>query len=223
MKIIELDGHPLLGNALTILRNKKSSGGEFRNAANIVSKFLAIETARDILPVREVKIETLVGQTTGTVIDDSKKIILVPILRSGLAMLPMLQEVIPNYDIGFVGQKRDEATAEPKEYYCNIPVNHGSPDVYRVVILDPMIATGGSAAATIKLLVEKYKIPQEIIYLVAIVAAPEGLELLSETFSQVTVLIAARDERLNAKKFIVPGFGDFGDRFFGSEKPKEVI
>lgn len=220
MEIIELEKHPLLGNALTILRSKKSSGSEFRNAANIVSKFLAIETARDILPVRNIEIETPVGRTAGVIIDDSEKILLVPILRSGLAMLPVFQETIPNYDIGFVGQKRDEITAEPKEYYCNIPAN--SESIHRVVILDPMIATGGSAVATIKLLVEKYKIPQEIIYLIAIVAAPEGLKLLAKTFPYIVVLVAAQDERLNAKKFIVPGLGDFGDRFFGAEKPKEV-
>ncbi|MBU4368610.1 uracil phosphoribosyltransferase [Patescibacteria group bacterium] len=205
------------------LRNKKSSPSIFRSAADRVSELLAIETAVDILPTRDIEIETPIGQTTGTIIDDSKKILLVPILRSGLAMLPMFQKVIPNYDIGFVGQKRDEITAEPKEYYCNIPVNHEPLDVHLVVILDPMIATGGSAVATIKVLVEKYKIPQDIIYLVAIVAAPEGLELLNETFPQVTVFVAAKDESLNAKKFIVPGFGDFGDRFFGSEKPEEVI
>lgn len=223
MNVIELDEHPLLGDALTKLRNKKSSGSEFRAAATVVSKFLAMETARDVLPVRDIKIETPVGLTIGITIDDSKKIILVPILRSGVAMLPMFQKVIPNFDVGFVGQKRDEITAEAKEYYCNIPINHDLASIHRVVILDPMIATGGSAFATIKLLVEKYKIPQDIIYLVAIVAAPEGLELLSRTFPQVTILLAAQDEKLNNKKFIVPGLGDFGDRFFGSEKPEEVI
>lgn len=221
MQIIELDKHPLLGNALTMLRNKKSRGSEFRNAANIVSKFLAIETAR-VLSVRDIEIETPIGRTKGVIIDDSEKILLVPILWSGLAMLPVFQETIPNYDIGFAGQKRDETTAEPKEYYCNIPANSES-DIHRVVILDPMIATGGSAVATIKLLVEKYKIPWEIIYLVAIVAAPEGLKFLAKTFPYTVVLVAARDERLNAQKFIVPGLGDFGDRFFGSENPEGVI
>lgn len=222
MEIIKLDEHPLFGNALAVLRNKKSSRSEFQIAAATVSKFLAIKTTRDVLPVRDVKIETPVGQAAGIIIDDREKILLVPILRSGLAMLPAFQEIIPNYDIGFVGQKRDEITAEPKEYYCNIPANSGS-DIYRVVILDPMIATGGSAVATIKLLVEKYKIPQEIIYLAAIVAAPDGLKLLAKNFPYIAVFIAAIDKGLNNEKFIIPGLGDFGDRYYGSEKSDEVI
>ncbi len=223
MEIIELEEHPLLGNALARIRDKQSGSSEFRNAANIVSGFLAVEATKDILPIKTIKIETPLKQMTVSVIDVSKRILLVPILRSGLAMLPAFQKIVPNYDIGFVGQKRDETTAEPKEYYCNIPVNSGLLSIHKVVILDPMIATGGSAVATVKILVGKYKILPEKIYLVAIVAAPKGLELLNSVFPRITVMVAAIDEGLNDKKFIVPGLGDFGDRYYGSEKPEEVI
>lgn len=218
MEIIELEKHPLFSNALAMIRDKRSGRSEFRNAAATISEFLAIEATKDILSVKEIEIETPLKRTEASIVDGSKRILLVPILRSGLAMLPAFQKVIPNYDIGFVGQKRDEVTAAPKEYYCNIPMNSSKSNIGHVLILDPMIATGGSAVATVKILVEKYKIAPEKVYLVAIVAAPEGLELLNSVFPRITVVVAAIDEGLNDKKFIVPGLGDFGDRYYGSEK-----
>lgn len=223
MEVIELDAHPLLGNAMAILRDKQSGRSEFRTAAVTISEFLAIEILRDVLSVKTVEIETPLERTTVSVIDN-RRILLVPILRSGLAMLPVFQKVIPNYDIGFVGQKRDEITAVPKEYYCNIPAVNSSEksDLDTILILDPMIATGGSAVATVKILVEKYKILPEKIYLVAIVAAPEGLNLLNSVFPQITVMVAAIDAGLNDRKFIVPGLGDFGDRYYGSEYPEKI-
>lgn len=222
MKTIEIYEHPLVGDAMAILRNKESNKNEFRIAAAIISEFLAVEVTKDILPAKVIKVETPLEQATVSVIDNNKKVILVPILRSGLAMLPMFQKIIPNYDIGFVGQKRDEITAAPREYYCNIPMNSEKSNIGHALILDPMIATGGSAVATIKILVKKYKIMPEKIYLAAIVAAPEGLKLLNDVFPQITVIVAAIDNGLNDRKFIVPGLGDFGDRYYGSEDVENI-
>lgn len=212
MVIKELNRHPILEDAMGRLRNRNTGTQEFRTAANTVFEFLAFEVTK-LFPVREIRIETPVGNTTTEMLDNSCRTILVPILRSGITMLPVFQRWIPNCDIGFIGQRRDEITARPEEYYFNIPPISRENSV---LILDPMIATGGSAAATIQALLEEGAEEKQM-HIVAVIAAPEGLDLLKETFPEIEITVATIDKKLNDQKFIVPGLGDFGDRYNGTE------
>jgi len=212
MVVEELNKHPILEDAISRLRNKNTGTQEFRTVADTVFELLAFKVT-ELLPVREIEVETPVGNIMAKVLDNSHRTILVPIIRSGITMLPVFQKWIPNCDIGFIGQERDEVTAKPKEYYFNIPSISQEDSV---LVLDPMIATGGSAAATIRALLEK-KIEEKQIHIVAVIAAPEGLDLLKETFPEIRITVARIDEKLNDQKFIVPGLGDFGDRYNGTE------
>lgn len=178
--------------SLTTLRNRKATTGVFRNSAHKVALILAKEVSR-----RTPK---------------EKKIILVPILRAGLALLPAFIEKFPEARVGFIGLKRDEKTFEPKAYYKNIPKISKND---RVIILDPMLATGGSAVAGARTLLGEGAREENIIF-VGVISAPEGLENLQKNFPRIDVIIAAHDKKLNKKGYIVPGLGDFGDRYFGN-------
>lgn len=212
MVIKEIDEHPLLDDAIGRLRYSGTEKWEFREASEIVFKFLVFEITKS-LKIRETAIKTPVGHIKSKTIDISCRTVLIPILRSGAAMLPAFQKWIPNCDVGFIGQERNEETAKPREYYSNIPLIYPEDSV---LILDPMIATGGSVIATISALLEK-GVEEKQIQIVAVIGAPEGLELLGKTFPEISVTVATIDEKLNDQKFIVPGLGDFGDRYYGTE------
>jgi len=196
---------------LTILRDKKTKCLQFRHAATIVADLLAHQTLLQ-LNTKTVTIDTPLAKTSG--IQRINDIVLIPILRSGITMLPAFLCYFPDAPIGVVGLKREEKTAEAHLYYHNFPPL--TPE-HQIIILDPMLATGGTAVETIALL-KKYGIQENKIIFVSIVSAPEGINKIRTAFPTVTIITAAEDERLNAKKFIVPGLGDFGDRYFGTEE-----
>ncbi len=195
---------------ITTLRDKNSTRAQFQEAAHQLAHVLA-QQAAEHLSIQEIDIQTPLVQTTGVKLERAP--MLLPILRSGIALLPAFQSYFPGAAIGIVGLQRDETTAQASMYYENIPPL--KPDD-QIIILDPMLATGGTAVETVKLLIEKGAQQKNIIF-VAIVSAPEGLENLQSHFPKVKVLIAVEDEKLNSDKFILPGLGDFGDRYFGSE------
>lgn len=174
----------------TALRNKKTKTEEFRKSAHEVAHKLAKEVSR---------------HTT------KKRIILVPILRAGLALLPAFIEKFPEASVGFIGLKRNEKTLKPKAYYQNIPKISKNDTV---IVLDPMIATGGSAVAGITALVKAGARKENIIF-VGVISAPEGIANLQKNFPLVRILCAEYDKKLDKRGYIVPGLGDFGDRYFG--------
>lgn len=194
---------------LSLLRDKKTTAPAFRRAADQLGTFLAFKVA-EMLEVVELSIETPVAKTKGYQLKHN--IVLIPILRAGIAMLNPFMQVFPSSKVGFVGIKRDEKTALPHLYYENIPEIQAQ-DV--VIILDPMIATGGSGGVVIDLLKDRKISMNHVIY-TGMVAAPEGIELLQKLAPEMRVVAAEIDDRLNDKKFIMPGLGDFGDRYFGT-------
>ena len=196
--------------SMTTLRNKKTSMAKFRQAAEKLSIILAHE-ASTFLKTKKIEIETPLDKTSGTEFDSD--VVLIPILRSGLVLLPAFLEFYPQATVGFVGMKRDEKTAIAKLYYQNIPTIKPNG---QVIVLDPMLATGGSLADTLDILVNS-GINQEQILFVGVICAQEGLDRIHHKFPKIKTIIAAHDPKLNDKKFIMPGLGDFGDRFFGTE------
>ena len=204
---VSLVKHPLIEHSLTILRDKNTPTELFRQHAAIVSKILIIEATKN-LTVKSKKIFTPLSSTTGKVLAD--EVVIVPILRAGLAMLYALQDFLPSVRVGFVGLERDEKTAQAREYYRKLPKIFST---HKVLVIDPMLATGGSFCDTIKILQQK---GAKDITLVCIVAAPEGITRITKLYPQIKIITAAVDIKLNATKFIVPGLGDFGDRYFGT-------
>ena len=193
---------------LSELRDQNTGRDHFRYVADRISESLAYETY-DRLPKEEYSLITPVSQTKGARLKNS--IVLVPILRSGLAMLYPFLRVFDHAKVGFFGMRRDEKTYDAKLYYENLPEIKKGDDV---IVLDPMLATGGSAFRAISLLTDK-GVDCSNLYYVGMVAAPEGLERIQEF--PITTVIASIDQSLNENKFIVPGLGDFGDRYFGTE------
>ena len=196
---------------MTTLRNKDTSMVDFRIAADKLALVLAEESA-DYVEMTPTTITTpLNTQTEG--LEFHKNIVLIPILRSGLALLPAFLRFYPHAKVGAVGMKRDEETAQAHLYYKNLP-QIAAHD--RVIVLDPMLATGGSTSATLKILTD-LGIKEEQMLFVGVICATEGLKKINTEFPHVKTLIAAHDQKLNDKKYIVPGLGDFGDRYFGTE------
>jgi uracil phosphoribosyltransferase len=195
---------------LTLLRQASTQPREFRQAATGLSRLLAAEAARRI-PTQRWPIETPLGATDGSRI--AHRVVLVIILRAGLAMLDAFEELFPAAPIGFFGMRRDEKTASPMLYYQNLPKL--SPKDW-VILLDPMLATGGSSSLAIQKL-EKAGASLHQTQLVSIVAAQEGFDLIRKRYPAVELISAAVDPKLNDRKFIVPGLGDFGDRYFDTE------
>lgn len=202
--------HPLISHSLTFLRDKNTSTVVFRRHSSIVSKILLIEATKQ-LKVVDKKIDTPLAEITGKKLFDD--VVVVPVLRAGLAMLFAVQDFLPAVSVGFVGLERDEKTAQAHEYYQKLPQIFSS---HRIIVLDPMLATGGSLAETLTALKEK---GANQISFVCIVAAPEGIEFILKKFNKVLIYTASIDSHLNDRKFIVPGLGDFGDRYFGTETP----
>ena len=199
--------HPLIDHSLTVIRRKDTGTEEFRRHAGIVSRILLVEVMKDLATAR-VKIETPLAPMTGKKLKD--EVVVVPVLRAGLAMLFAIQDFLPAVSVGFVGLERDEQTAQAREYYRKLPKLLAS---HRVLVIDPMLATGGSFDDTVTLLKEK---GAKRITIVSIVSAPEGINRIQKNHPDVKIFTAAIDDHLNDKKFIVPGLGDFGDRYFGT-------
>jgi uracil phosphoribosyltransferase len=195
---------------LTTLRDKSTGIKNFREASHKLGYLLAQEIAK-LLEKKQHTIETPLAKSDGVVLKND--VILVPILRSGVALLHPFLEFFENAKVGFVGLQRDEKTAVANLYYHKLPEVVPTDDV---VLLDPMIATGGSAIDAIKILKEE-KIEENKIKFAAVIASREGLDRIRKEFPKIKIVVPHVDEKLNDKKFIVPGLGDFGDRFFGTE------
>jgi uracil phosphoribosyltransferase len=204
---VTLIEHALLEDSLTMLRNRDTNDSDFRRHANTVAKILLTEGTRN-LATTHTPIETPISPTVCNRLDT--QIVLMPVLRAGLAMLPVAQELLPHAPTGFLGVQRDEHTAEAEEYYQNIPE---IPESHHVLILDPMLATGGSLQSAISAVKE---VGATTISVICVVAAPEGLERITNSHPEVRIITGAIDQCLNDDKFIVPGLGDFGDRYFGA-------
>lgn len=205
---VQVCNHPLLQQHLTRLRDFQTPTGDFRRRAGELSKFLVYEAIRD-LAVRPVGVETPLGPAKGTVISDY--VILAPVLRAGLVLAEAAQDILPNARIYHIGLKRDEETLQAISYYAKLP--DALPKEARVYVLDPMLATGGSAVAAISLF---DKMGVKNIHLVSFVAAPEGIKTVQQKFPHVKITTAAIDDKLNDHGYIVPGLGDAGDRIFGT-------
>ena len=201
--------HPLIQHKISLLRNKNAGSKEFRELVGEVSMLMCYEATRD-LPLKEVEIETPVALAKTKVIA-GRKLAFVPILRAGIGMLDGVLSMVPAAKVGHIGLYRDPQTLQPVKYYCKLPSDINEREV---IVLDPMLATGGSAVAAIQMLKES---GAANIKFMCIIAAPEGLNALTEAHPDVQVYCAALDEKLNDDKYIVPGLGDCGDRIFGTK------
>ncbi len=207
MKNLIILSHPLVKRDLTILRDKETKSHSFRAILRRTASLMAYEVTQD-LPLKRVDVTSPLEKTKGYIVTDS--IILVPILRAGLGLVGGFVEIFPNASVGHIGMYRDEETLTPVDYYLKLPkkLNHSL-----VLILDPMLATGGSAAAAVKVLKEK---GARKIRFVSLVAAPEGVRVLSKAHPDVKIYTCALDRKLNERGYILPGLGDAGDRIFGT-------
>ena len=201
--------HPLIQHKLTWLRDKNTGSKEFRALVNEISSLMCYEATRD-LPLKDVEIETPMGPATTKVIS-GRKLAFVPILRAGMGMLDGMLALLPAAKVGHIGLYRDETTATPVEYYCKLPSDIAERDV---IVLDPMLATGGSASAAITF-IKGYGCKH--IKLMNVLAAPEGIECVVKDHPDVDIYVAGVDEKLNDHAYIVPGLGDAGDRIFGTK------
>ena len=201
--------HPLLQHKLSILRDKNTGVKEFRELVGEISALMCYEATRS-LPTEEVQVETPITTATCRVLA-GKKLAIVPILRAGLGMLDTMIDLIPSAKVGHIGLFRDPETHEPVKYYCKMP-----PDISerQVFIVDPMLATGGSASAAITF-IKEYGCKS--ITLMDIIAAPEGIAVVQRDHPDVDIYVASVDEKLNEHAYIVPGLGDAGDRIFGTK------
>lgn len=200
--------HPLIQHKLTIMRMKETGTKDFRELLEEISMLMAYEITRDF-PLKEVEIETPICKCKEKMLA-GKKVGVVPILRAGLGMLNGVVNMIPAARVGHVGMYRDPKTLKPVEYYCKLP---GDVAERTLIVVDPMLATGGSSSAALSLLKEK---GAKHIILMCLVAAPEGVRIINHDHPDVPLYVAAIDEKLNDKGYIVPGLGDAGDRIFGT-------
>lgn len=203
--------HPLALRALSCLRVRTTAPAEFRAMTKQLTYALLLEATKD-LPVRPIPIETPLEVTTGHALD--KELVVIAVLRAGLGMLEAAIELLPDVSVGFAGMQRDESTAQPLEYYMKLP-----PLMHRrVLVLEPMLATGGTLSRTIRAI--KDRAGQEIVVLCA-VAAPRGIDRLLSDHPDVRVICAAIDRQLDESFYICPGLGDMGDRLYGTFPPKD--
>ncbi|MGB4430534.1 MAG: uracil phosphoribosyltransferase [Limnochordia bacterium] len=209
MSSVHLISHPLVQHKLTILRDKDTGPKDFRDLLEEVSMLMAYEVTRD-MPLEDMEVETPMGRVKGKVIA-GRQVGVVPILRAGLGMVGGVLKLIPTAKVGHIGVYRDPETLRPVEYYCKLPVDV---EERQVILLDPMLATGGSAVAAIEYLKEK---DVSSIKFMCLLAAPEGIELMQKEHPDVEIFTAAIDEQLNEHGYIIPGLGDAGDRLFGTK------
>lgn len=208
MKEIILN-HPMVKHKISILRSESTSTKEFRELISELAMILCLEALKDA-PLKEVKIKTPIKETTGFIIDE-KNYAFVPILRAGMGMVDGVLTLMPNAKIGHIGLYRNEETLEPVEYYCKLPKKI---EEKTVIVLDPMLATGGSGSEAIAMI--KKRGVKNIKFL-SIIAAPEGIKKIQEDHPDVEIYTASLDERLNDHGYIVPGLGDAGDRIYGTK------
>lgn len=201
--------HPLIRHKVTLLRDQRTGTRDFRQLVAEIAMLMAFEVTQD-LPGHEISVETPLEQTTGFEVD-GKRIVLVPILRAGLGMVEGISQLIPTARVGHVGLYRDHDSLQPVSYYFKLPPSEGERDL---LVLDPMLATGGSAAAAVSKLKETG--PARIKFL-CLVASPAGVEAMRKAHPEVPVYAAALDRELNSQGYILPGLGDAGDRLFGTK------
>lgn len=201
--------HPLIQHKLALIRDENTGSKEFRELVEEVAMLMAYEVTRDF-PLHEVEVTTPVGMAKTNMIA-GRKVGLVPILRAGLGMVDGMLRLIPAAKVGHIGLYRDPETLRPVEYYCKLPTDITERDL---IVLDPMLATGGSAAAAITFLKER---EAKSIKLVCLIAAPEGIKAVEDTHPDIDIFVAAVDTCLNDHGYIVPGLGDAGDRLFGTK------
>ena len=201
--------HPLIQHKTALLRGKETSTKDFRQLVTEIATLMTYEATRD-LPLKEVEIETPMEKCTLKMLD-GEDVAIVPILRAGLGFVDGMLSLIPNAKVGFIGLYRDPETHLPVEYYCKLPADIEKRQVF---IVDPMLATGGSAAAAIDF-VKQHGAKQ--IKFMCIIAAPEGIEVLQKSHPDVDIYIAAKDRQLNSNAYILPGLGDAGDRIYGTK------
>lgn len=209
MNKITIFDHPLIQHKLSILRDENTGSKQFRELISEIAMLMCYEATRD-LELEEVEISTPMCKTKAKKLA-GRKLAFVPILRAGCGMLDAMLEMVPAAKVGHIGLYRDEHTHQPVEYYNKLPADICDRDVF---VLDPMLATGGSAADAISII--KRSNPRSIKFL-CIIAAPEGIEVLSKTHPDVEIFCAAKDSHLNENCYIVPGLGDAGDRIYGTK------
>ncbi|GAA0690597.1 MULTISPECIES: uracil phosphoribosyltransferase [Clostridium] len=207
-KVIQIS-HPLILHKLSFIRDKNTGSKDFRDLVSEVAMLMAYEVTRDV-QTTDIEIETPICQTTCKTLA-GKKMAIVPILRAGLGMVDGMLNLIPAAKVGHIGLYRDEETLQPVEYFCKLPQDIEERDV---IVVDPMLATGGSAADAITLLKKR---GARNIKLMVLIAAPEGLKAVMDVHPDVDVYTASVDEKLNENGYIVPGLGDAGDRLFGTK------
>ncbi len=207
---VQILEHPLIQHKLTLLRDSATGSKDFRELVQEVATLMAYEATRD-LPLEDQEVLTPLQKTTGRAIL-GKKLAIVPILRAGLGMVQGIERLIPAARVGHIGIYRDETTLRPVEYFCKLPVDLADRDI---LLLDPMLATGGSAVAAIHFLIRRGARPESIKFL-CLVACPQGVQALQQAYPQVEIFTAAVDEGLNSRGYILPGLGDAGDRIFGT-------
>lgn len=205
---VHLIDHPLIQHKVTLMRKKETGSKDFRTLLEEITMLMGYEITRD-LPLEDVAIETPVAKMTGKQIS-GKKLVIVPVLRAGLGMVQGMLDLIPTAKVGHIGLYRDPKTLKPVEYYCKLP------DIQDrdFIIVDPMLATGGSASAAIQLLKDR---GIKNIKMMNLVAAPAGVERVNRDHPDVRIYVAALDDHLNEHGYIVPGLGDAGDRIFGTK------
>ena len=209
MGVVHVLDHPLIQHKLAILRSKNTSVKEFRELISEISGLMCYEATRN-LPTKEVEVETPVAVAKCRRLA-GKKLAIIPILRAGLGMVDAMVDLIPSAKIGHIGLYRDPETHQPVEYYCKLPEDISNRQVF---VVDPMLATGGSAVAAIDFLKQH---GCKNIVMMNIIGAPEGVKVVQEAHPDVDLYLAALDEKLNEHAYIVPGLGDAGDRIFGTK------
>ena len=209
MANVHILDHPLIQHKVTLIRDNSTGSKEFRELVEEVALLMTYEVTRD-LPLKEVEIQTPVHRTRSNVIS-GKKVAVVPILRAGLGMVDGVLRLIPAAKVGHIGLYRDPDTLEPVEYYCKLPTDL---EERELIVVDPMLATGGSASAAIDFIKQRGGCN---IKFVCLIAAPEGVEKLTKDHPDVDIYTASVDERLNEHGYIVPGLGDAGDRLYGTK------
>lgn len=209
MNTLHIIDHPLIQHKVSLMRDKDTGTKEFRELLEEVAMLMAYEVTRD-LPLKEVEVETPIAKCKTNVIS-GKKLGIVPILRAGLGMVDGITKLVPAAKVGHIGLYRDPKTLMPVEYYCKLPADAQERDL---IVIDPMLATGGSASAAIQFLKNR---GCTSIKLVCLIGAPEGIKVVQEAHPDVNIYIAAVDERLDEHGYIVPGLGDAGDRLFGTK------
>ena len=209
MSVVEIVDHPLIQHKISLLRDRNTGTKEFRDLVSEIAMLLCYEATRD-LPTEEVEVETPVSLARTKVLA-GRKLALVPILRAGLGMVDGMLNLIPAAKVGHIGMYRNEETLVPVEYYCKLPNDINEREVF---VLDPMLATGGSACDAIGQIKKR---GAKHIKFIGLVAAPQGLKALHEAHPDVDIYVGALDEKLNDNGYIVPGLGDAGDRIFGTK------